>query len=274
MFRLTAWRELVRLIMYEEPEPERIDDWSLARRVEVASEALLRDEKDELGCFFLVLAAVFNDIKGMVLFEQYLNAKGRPLPHVVSEYAGQWRGNHIQIHRWLAGVLFELMIVIRKHRNGLIVGPELAALVASLPRDRRDAWKELVDESLVDGGAKRDRPHDLWQDIRNSASFHYEEKRLARGYLDHFRDGRAQHQTSANEAAMYSPGNTMKTSRFYYADAALQALLYQRGRDWNHDKVDESIVKKASRVNDVLGPMIYQFIRTRTGKPGFYYPAL
>ncbi len=265
MFRLLVWRELVALLMFGEPEPDRVADWRLVPRIEVDPLLLLRDEKDELGVFFLGLATAFNDIKGMALFEQYLDAKGRPLPHVVSEYAGQWRGSHIQIHRWIAGVMLELMIWIREARKSVLVSPELAALVAKLPDKRREAWEELVAESLVDDGQSRDRPHDLWQDIRNSASFHYDRKRLARGYLDHFRDGRAEHQGDANTAAMYSPGSTMKTARFYYADAALQALLFQRGRDWNRAKVDDAIVQKAARVNEAIGPLIYRFIDSRTG---------
>lgn len=121
---------------------------------------------------------------------------------------------------------------------------------------------ELVQESQLDA-TKKDRPRDIWLEIRNSAAFHYDAKRMVRGYFDHFRDGRGEGHGEATSAAMFSRGPTMGRSRFYYADAAQQALLHQRGVYWKQAKVSQKIVDKAEAINDVLAPLIFRFIDSR-----------
>ena len=199
------------------------------------------------------------------MLETFLISKGRPESGTISPYAGQWHGLLVQVHRWLAGFMFELMIWIRESPKTVLSGKELAALVGKLPLKLQKIWREVVKESIVDEKQKK-RPHDLWQDIRNSAAFHYEPTRLVRGYFDHFRDGRGEGKGEATTAAMFSRGITMQASRFYYADAAQQALLHRRGVHWKQEKVSEKIADKARDINDVLAPLIYRFIDSRTAE--------
>lgn len=250
-----AWRDL-------ECATITVPAWRLAPKIEVPAKVLLRDENDHLGRFFLGLAAVFNDIKGLVLFEQYLLAMDRPARGEWSARAGQWRGLHIQIHRWLAGVLYELMEYVAHKRNkGAVNDPTFRGLVASLPDERQRAWKELEASSTEETRDARG----LYACIRDYASFHYGPTHLVDGFVKQFENEASDpaKATEANRSAQYSYGDTMRETRFYYADAALQQILKIEGVRRGDDEIDRTIVLKASSVNDCLGPLILAFINSR-----------
>ena len=61
---------------------------------------LPRNGDDRLPSFMLALALVFNDLKGLALFGQWLT-HSKPPDGEISGHSGQWRGLDLQIHRLL-----------------------------------------------------------------------------------------------------------------------------------------------------------------------------
>lgn len=107
---------------------------------------------------------------------------------------------------------------------------------------------------------------DVLSDVRNQSAFHYyikpEDKTLARAYVANFGPKAATAPSTANRAAMASLGTTMELTRFYYADAAAQEVMFRFDAGLG-DRTDTLIVKLAKLVNEAIGPLIQEFVRSR-----------
>ena len=104
--------------------PNPIDDWELSPKLKIDPKLIVQHDSDQLGRVFVALALAYNDLKGMVLFERYLIAVGRPDLSDWTAHAGQWRGVMVQIHRTIAGILYEMMVVILDNcgTSGISIG--------------------------------------------------------------------------------------------------------------------------------------------------------
>lgn len=233
--------------------------WNVAPKRDVSPQLLVRHASDELGRFFLALALAFNDLKGLVLLDQYLSAVGRPDPTDWTSHAGQWRGVAVQMHRWIGGVIHEVMVLIKNNRR-TVRGKEMQALVSQLGSDSSGAWTELVDAALDTSG----NASQLLLRIRNSAAFHYDAKSLVQGFMKQFIADAASAPTEANRAPQYSIGVDMDGTRFFYADAAVQQTMMALGLQHGAPEADRHLVELASKLNDALVPLIVAFIQSRS----------
>lgn len=163
------------------PTPKPPQEWRIAPKRAVAANALIKDKNDLIGRFFLGMSLAFNDLKGLVMFEQYLKAMGRPTVADFSPHFGQWHGVNVQIQRWIVGVLHEIMNVIdAKQYRSVVDGLELKQLVASIEERNRKAWNTLV--AVARAPSNRPGMAAVLLRIRNDAAFHYDYK--GRGLAD------------------------------------------------------------------------------------------
>jgi len=208
------------------PQPRAPRSWELAAKSSVPSDTLVRHRHDLTGRFFLGLALGFNDLKGLTLFEQYLEAMGRPSAGDYSPYFGQWHGTNVQIHRWIVGVLHELMLVIdAKQYKPVLKSVELARFVAAIDPKHQEAWKLLV--SVASAPVKQAGLPAVLHRIRNDAAFHYNYNgtSLGEAYIDLFGSVAASNPNGANAGAQFSYGGTLPAVRFYFADGAAQHVM-------------------------------------------------
>lgn len=240
-------------------KPNELQPWHLSEKFDVDPRALVQHDSDQLGKVFLAFALAFNDMKGMVLFEQYLIAMGRPATTDWSAHAGQWRGAMSQMHRWLAGVLHEVIVVIQKNES-LVKGAEFERLVGMLSSKSRAEWVALRDAALNTSGDTAQ----LLNRIRNNASFHYGPKDLGEGFKKQFVIDANATPGPANQTAQYCYGPDMDGTRFFYADAAAQQRMMMLGLQFGAPETDHELVLQADRVNTALVPLIRAFIFSRT----------
>ena len=240
------------------PDPKHAADWELAPKLDVAAHVLVKDDSDQVGHLFLGLALAFNDLKGLVLFERHLLALGRPGGADWGENAGQWRGIAVQIYRWIAGVLHEVMVLIEKHKM-VLRSAEVKALVALLSPARSTKWTEFTDAALKTNGTV----HILLLRIRNSTAFHYDAKSLRNGFKKQFLQDAKDQPTEANRAPQFSAGSDMDGTRFYYADAAAQQAMSAVGLLFGAPETDRAVIELAADFNDAVAPLLITFIRQR-----------
>ncbi len=195
------------------------------------------------------------------MFDSYLQAVGRPATDDWSPSAGQWRGAVTQVHRWIAGVLHELMIVVQKNKL-LVKAAEFQSLVAMLGPEAKKLWTEFFDASLDTKG----NTASLLNRIRNNAAFHYGPHDLGDGYKKHFVTDAKDKPSPANKTAQYSYGRDMDGTRFYYADAAVQQKMMMLGLKLGSAEADRTLVELGASANQWLVPLIAAFIYSRTGK--------
>jgi hypothetical protein len=246
----------------KDPTPRPPQAWELAPKQAVSADKLVRDHNDTIGRFFLNLALAFNDLKGLVMFEQYLIAMGRPAVADFGPHFGQWHGTNTQIHRWIAAVLHEVMNTIGASQfKSVLSGKELRGLVAALPPAQRTSWDTLV--TVATAPLNKPGMTSLLMRIRNEAGFHYGYKgiELAKSYRALYCDEAKKNPNGANEAAQYSVANDMDGTRFYFADGAAQHLMQSRLA--SNSATIEEIFNLANDVNVALANLIGRFIESR-----------
>jgi hypothetical protein len=185
---------------------------------------------------------------------------GRPGPDDWSEDAGQWRGVAVQIHRWIAGVLHEVMVVIQKNRHVLKTS-EAQSVIDSLTARNRTIWEQLVVTALDKTG----KTATLLERVRDNAAFHYGPKDLGLGYRKQFEVDAKERPHVANLTAQFSFGKDMDATRFFFADAAAQQRMSMLGLQFGAPETDRRIVELAGEVNDAIVPLVLAFIHARSG---------
>lgn len=265
MERFPTWRSVLDETVNDDIAI-RVQRWKLDPIEHADPHALLSGPDDAVGRFFLALAVAYNDLKGAVLFEQYLLGYGRPAPGDFSEHGGQWRGTMTHLHRWIGGCLYELMILLDEDDSkAALASTEIRELLAVMPPKRRDAWADLVDAAQNKHTSKRS-PLLL---IRNTTGFHYDQKTLAKGYRAQFDREAKANPSAANRTAQFSLGDTMQGTRFYYADAAAQRAFLDVGlkpKAKPYGNADDGIIEIAGEVNEAVGPLLQTFVMHRAAK--------
>lgn len=189
----------------------------------------LFDEKkkrnEDIEEFFLTLALVFNDIKGLIILnDTFVKKYERPDPtEPVSSHKGEYNGLRIQLLKVLIGTLHEFFVFLEKNMR-TVESKEFREFVERLPVQSKELWGLLV-EIACDNNSEQNnnRLRVTLRNIRHAASFHYSGSALAKGFRDRFFNKPT---ADSSEWAYYSAQVTNFTkTRFFYADAAIEAYM-------------------------------------------------
>ncbi|MHB0865285.1 MAG: hypothetical protein ACYC1Y_00010 [Minisyncoccota bacterium] len=237
----------------------------------IAPAKLVSGEKDEIGGFFLVLAVIYNDVKGIVYLNRIFGETfGPPPPSGITPHLGEYNGMTTQHFKLLAGTIDEFFRFLKEH-EAIYTDPQFMLIMLKLPKDIRSQWQDVLDAALERETRKGGLGNKLML-IRNNVAFHYyqSEKVLRRSYGEFFSD---KTQVGADHA-YYSLGSTMQDTRFYYADAAVQRyLLKTASKEYQKDYAKDmesyrALQKETSELvrtmNMVLAHLLRQFILMRS----------
>lgn len=188
------------------------------------------EEVAELKRVTLTLALIFNDLKDATWARETLGLWPPADPNRIEPYVGQHSAMMTFFTRHACGVLSELANVLHA-KKAVLVSPVFESARHRLKKQRPlalEAWDGMV--------AALDRPTKKAPIasavgrsigfVRNKAAYHYGHRsdenlsELHRGYAQHFSDDRDERK----KLAYASLGESMERSRFYFADAAVQAL--------------------------------------------------
>jgi len=221
-------------------------------------------EPSHLDNFFLTLALVFNDLKGIVLFERMMIERfRRPDIGECSVQCGEYGGLLVETSKFFGGVINEFFIFLSKNKD-VIDSYTFKGILKSINKEERQLWEEIIDIAFNKVGGASDFSKIL-KIIRNHIAFHYfgSHEDLKNGFISFFfKKDKIQH----NEFAYYSMGNpmTMENTRFYYIDAAEQEYLNSLSKDYELFKKDVS--KIIIKMNFAIAALIKEYIRTRPHK--------
>jgi len=94
--------------------------------------------------------------------------------------------------------------------------------------------------------------------IRNKVAFHYDCKEIYKGYRRHFfRNG------NPTEQAFVSRGDSMKRSRFYFADAAGEGYFQSQFDSVEVDKFMKRVADITGDLNQAIMLIVDRFIQKR-----------
>jgi hypothetical protein len=194
-------------------------------------------KQDDVQNFFLTLSVIFNDLKGLIIFQRSIEENYRlPDPDEVSAHAGECAGIIVQVHKLIVATVNEFFLFLKENES-VLDKTEFALILQDLPVKMRSAWNDMVDVALGQNPNATDFAKVLVQ-IRNNTAFHYYRagKNLRAAYITRFSNNT---DLERNKYAYYSIGDTMESTRFYYADAALEQYLFTTANKMigiGHDK--------------------------------------
>jgi hypothetical protein len=125
----------------------------------------------------------------------------------------------------------------------------------------RRSWHELVGMSL-----DKNNPMKSWlKNVRNGLGFHYvRHSELLDGYRRWAEELKPGGKASTQEGAYISPGNSVKTTRYYFADAAVDAGMGEEIKTF--PSPTPSLEALMERNVLAISGFINSFISTRGGK--------
>ncbi len=189
------------------------------------------DDSDKIADFFLTLAVVFNDLKGLITFDKLIREKYRqPQTFECSMHAGEYGGRILQIQKNIIGLIHEFLHFLRDNKNILSSG-EFQQILKTVPSEFREQWKEIEDIALGnDASPEASKFKKSLLLIRNNTAYHYKQagKILREGFITKFFKKKKDPTT---DFACYSINDedVMETG-FYYADAAEQEYIFKQAR--------------------------------------------
>ncbi len=205
--------------------------------------------------FVLALALIYNDCKNGIfsnLLLTDLKPAGEPHPSRSWGAYGEIKVHYLRLHFALIHELLKLIADNEKAIKHLF----FVSVIKELPRRVRDSWSALVDASLEKQTSSPLNKALLM--IRNKVSFHYDPKELYRGYRYHFFKGAA-----LAEPVFVSRGNSMRSSRLYFADAAADGYLRSQVENKDASELMNRLADITGDLNQAIMQIVDRFIQKR-----------
>lgn len=211
--------------------------------------------------FVLSLAVVYNDLKDLLWVHYHLGRSKPKKNEKITRYLGEHAGLRLHASKLLFSILNELIQLLRENQT-LLEDGLFKNCVSKLPREARDCWDGLV--ALSTGNkVEHQTMKQIFRAIRNKVSFHYcDLNAINLGFRLQFTD---QIRPVENKTPYVSLGKNAMESRFYFADALIQA--YVEHKIGNESLVEFGIKfsKLTEEVNFALRFLIEHFIYNRRG---------
>ncbi|OGY45317.1 MAG: hypothetical protein A2729_00575 [Candidatus Buchananbacteria bacterium RIFCSPHIGHO2_01_FULL_39_14] len=214
--------------------------------------------------FFLIMALMFNDIKGLVFFDNWLHEYREPQKEEISGHAGEWHGIKLQRIKLLAAILSEFLNVLEEYKNIINTDP-INRYEQQLSRQDKSIWDLFLEVTKIHPTKLSDERIEVFKkmliQIRANVTFHYygAGKPLANGFRDHF------YKKFVNQPAYYSAqGTNFYKTRYYYADAAIQSYLEScMTMAGEADKVLETITDLTVKASKVINGLMEQYLKEK-----------
>ena len=209
----------------------------------------------ELCNFIVAITLIYNDLKDAVYVHVSMAGLKPAGPSIRTRLWGALGGVQLHAFRAVAALLHELFSLIQTNRKLLDHSFFLAVLKQLHPRSR-EAWRALVDVALE--ATPKNRLGKRLLLLRNKVLFHYDPKALSQGYIQHFlvtakRDNRA----------YLSRGDSMRSTRFYFADAAAEGYLHSLVGYEQSEELKMELGDIIDRVNNGLMMIVGSYIQRR-----------
>lgn len=179
-----------------------------------------QDNKNDFQSFFLILGLIFNDLKGLIFFQKFIEDNyRRPNADEITAHAGEYGGLLSQADRLLIATVGEFFNFIDKNKK-VMNGLNFQLLLKKYKnQEYRNKWDDLV--KLGDGSTILSKI----QRARSNVIFHYDHSmdELRRGFINSF--FQKEKKLPQHNLASYSLGKDMEKTRIYFSDAAAQSYI-------------------------------------------------
>lgn len=205
--------------------------------------------------FVLALALAFNDCKDAIYTHTALAEVKPAEPPRKTKVWGALAGAQFHAFRAVASVIHEVCERIRA-ADGVLRDDFFRSVVRDLPAPSREAWEALVDVALQ--ATPKDGLGKHLHRLRNKVTFHYDPAALFTGYAEHFLGDRKR-----DDRAFLSRGDSMRGTRFFFADAAATGYARSVGGTDAAEELKGDLEDAVERVNYGLMVLVRMFVERR-----------
>ncbi len=196
----------------------------------------------------LGFALAYNDIRDLILGHVLLRETDFPERERPSPSLGQLNGLGLHLIRIQAATVHELLQLISEEASA-VAHSSFRDIVRLLTPAGREAWETL---EVVASGRWQDTPFSrVLFFLRNKIGYHYDAKELARGYKAAF---------GQSKPPYLSRGSSMKSTRFYFADAAAEAYMLDKAKDPEVRDFLKSSHLFLDQINQALHEIVTRFV--------------
>lgn len=221
-------------LLYEVAKPSAVPEKSILKFKLNQPIAFSREEwlsetnNEELDGFVLALAAIHNDLKSaLFIWDLMIELKNpdAPAPSTISCREGEIRGIQLHAERLMYSVFCEFTELLEE-KEDLLNKDEWKQVLHRLKPQEQKTWNDMVmlslrsNKDLKNEWARRFKS--FLDKVRGSLTYHYTNtKNLTNGLRTHFQGG----DEEFRKFGFTSYGDTFRKSRFYYIDAAYEAIF-------------------------------------------------
>lgn len=216
------------------------------------------DIPQHLCNFILTLSLIYNDCKDAIQAHVALagaRPEGRPQK---TRAWGATSGAQFHVFRAVAGLVHELFDLISDNR-AILNDPFFISLLRQLHPKSRRAWQALA--NVACDAAPTDQLTKKLSRLRHKILSHYDPSEIFRGYRQHFLGP-----TRRDDRAYVSRGDTMRATRFYFADAAGTGYLDLLVGSDQADELKSEIGDVIDQINHGVMMIVRAFIQQRGGQ--------
>lgn len=207
-----------------------------------------RNTKNNIDKFFLPLSLIYNDLKGLLLLDKtFREVYSEPNRNFANVHLGEFSGVRVQILRLVTGLVSEFFNYLIKNEK-FINDPIFKHFEKRINKKIRNKWYKLLEIAFEDKSPKSDFLRKILT-IRGNSIYHYSSKELPKAYINNFFNPE---KNIGNEKAYFSIGESMETSRFYYADAAAERYLKENLQIELNENHHTKLLKTVKDMNEVL----------------------
>lgn len=175
--------------------------------------------KEEEASLVIAFSAVYNHLRDFMWVHNILEENKPINEEKISTSNGQHLGMKIFVYQNLISILHELFVLLEKNKEAIEL-PFTSFIMKMQTKDSKSEWQILFDIA----NNKIQRTKDEYSKItncliriRNNIGFHfYTIKNYSIGFADYLKDEKS------NPAIYSSFGNNLLSTRFYFADAAIE----------------------------------------------------
>lgn len=215
------------------------------------------NDNDELANFFLVLAVIYNDLKGITLFEKLIiDNYEQVLPtDEPSVHVGNFGGIFVQTRKIFISCLREFFEFLKENKK-VLSEAEFKDILSKTNKDIEKRWNHLVDIALNNKSEDNFDFTEYLIKVRNNVASHYYQsgKELRKSFCNYFYRKK---KINRNELAYYSAGENMEETRFFYADATVEEYLRSATGD-----IDGGFdIKYATEIGAIIGDINWTILK-------------
>ena len=216
-------------------------------------------DDERLCAFALALGLYFNDSKALIGMTVRLIAE-QPKLDKVCEELGEFSALKNYLHRLIYAHIHELHYLLQSHLKEVSGMASFKKIVEQLGPQERKNWGALVAMAT----AQSDPQKEWFKSFRDGLAFHYvRHKDLYDGYLS-WKESLESGKEPGQEGAYISLGSSVKTTRYYFSDAAAAAWMKKEWKKLANG--EETLNAMLERNANALSGFINKFIVLRGGK--------